>query len=145
MNVWGRSRDLGKQEKAIRVLQERSSCTRKRSQLGNRAPTPQTLLSSATPQGYNMQTSAQPLPLEYCGSQNNFLELPSMKTGSPAPCVPRNAQQADQAKSLQANVAGMMVTYCGAPLMSQDRCRACYTHLSLNQSHSLLCISFHRA
>lgn len=106
---------------------------------------PQTLPSSVTQQGYNTQTVAQPLPLEYCGSQNNLLELPSMKTGGPALCVPRNAQQADQAKSLQANVAGMMVTYCGAPLTSQDKCRACYTHLTPNQSHNLLCIRLHRA
>lgn len=79
--MWGRRRDLGKNEKAIIVLQERSSCTWKKESTGKSHPPPQTLLSSVTQQGYNMQTIAQSLPLEYCGSQNNFLLLPSMKTG----------------------------------------------------------------
>lgn len=92
-----------------------------------------------------MQTKAQPLPLHYCGSQNNFLELPPMQNGSPAPYAPRNTQQAHQAESPQANVAGMIMTCCGAPHTSQDKAGHATPDLTPNPHHSFLSISLHRA
>lgn len=78
-----------------------------------------------TPQGCNTQRIAQLLALSRVGPLT--ISFPSLNSGSPATCAPRNSQQAAQGKSLGANLTRMSITCYGAPLTDPDKSGAHYT------------------